>query len=65
MANLQFSIAALALLAAGAGMVLYERSRIKAGRPIFGGRDGVALYWIGYFSLIILGITTAAAAILK
>jgi len=65
MENLQLSLSALVLLAAGLAMALYERSTIKAGRPLLAGRDVVVLYWVGYLSLIVLGITAGAAAILK
>ncbi|HEX5509808.1 MAG TPA: hypothetical protein VFX37_15010, partial [Pseudolabrys sp.] len=55
---------ALALLAAAAGMAAYEWTRIKAGRPILKGSMAVELYWVGYLSLFVLGITFALSEIL-
>lgn len=65
MEHLQLSLSALVLLAAGGGMALYERSTIKAGRPLLAGRAIVVLYWSSYLAMIVLGVTAAAAAILK
>jgi hypothetical protein len=46
------------MLALGAGMAAYERSRVKAKRPLFGGRQVPTLYWCAYLALLVLGLTT-------
>ncbi len=53
-----------AFLAVGLVLVLYELSRIKAGRPIL--RCGVAAqsYYIIYLSMFILTLVTAVKAII-
>jgi hypothetical protein len=58
-------LAALAMLAAGAGMAAYDWSRVKAKRPLFGGRQVVILYWCAYLSLLILAVTTGLAAAVR
>lgn len=65
MPNLEMSLGAIVLLAAAAAMAFYEWMRFKAGRPLLKGRNVLTLYWIGYLSLFILGITSAAAAFLR
>jgi hypothetical protein len=65
MPNLKLWASAVVFLAAGCSMVFYEWSRVRAGRPLLQGRDLLKLYWIAYLSLIILGTTTALAAILR
>ena len=62
---LQLSIAALVLVSTGVGMALYERSTIRAGRPLLAGRNILVLYWTSYLTLIVLGLTAAVAAVLK
>lgn len=57
--------AALVFLAAGGAMAFYEWSRIEAGRPIMKGSEAIVLYWIGYLSLFVLGLTSALAAIIR
>lgn len=53
------------MLAVAAGMAFYEWRRIKAGRPILKGHQAVAVYWIAYLALFVLGATTALAAIVR
>lgn len=65
MENLQLLGAAAAMLAAAGGMAFYEWTRIKAGRPILNGHQAIALYWIAYLTLFVLGITTGLAAIIR
>lgn len=55
---------AAVLLAAAAGMAAYEWTRIKAGRPILKDSMAIELYWVGYLSLFVLGITFALSAVL-
>ena len=54
-----------ALLAIGGAMAFYERKRIGDGRPIMGKSQAVVLYWCGYLTLFVLGVTTALAAIIR
>jgi hypothetical protein len=63
--NLQLLGAAAVMLAIAAGMAFYEWTRIKAGRPILKGHPVVAVYWIAYLALFVLGATTAIAAIVR
>ncbi len=63
--RLEFIGAAVAMLAVAAGMVLYEWSRIKRGRPILKGSEAVVMYWIGYLSLAVLGVTTVIVAVIR
>jgi len=49
----------------GAGMAFYEWFRIKAGRPILKGSLAIQLYWVAYFSMFVLGVTFALAAMFK
>ena len=65
MENLQLLGAAFTLLAIGAGMALYEWTRIKAGRPILNGHQAITLYWVAYLTLFVLGVTTAIAAVVR
>ena len=57
--------AAAGMLAVSAGMALFEWSRIRNGRPILKGHEVMALYWVAYLSLFVLGVTTAIAAIVR
>jgi hypothetical protein len=52
-----------AFFGVGALLVLYEISRSKAGRPIL--KAGIAAqgYYIIYFSMFVLGLTTGIKAI--
>jgi hypothetical protein len=65
MEKFELGSAAAAMLLAAGSMALYEWTRAKAGRPIFAGHQAVALYWIAYLSLLVLGVTTALAAIVR
>jgi drug/metabolite transporter superfamily protein YnfA len=65
MERIQLVFAAAAMLAIGGSMAAYEWSRIKAKRPLFGGRQIVTLYWCAYLSLLVLSVTTVAAAVLR
>ena len=56
--------ASAALFGAGLAMVLYEFSRIKAGRPILKGRDVVQIYYMTYLMMFVLAVVTAAKAII-
>ena len=51
--------ASAALFGAGLAMVLYEFSRIKAGRSILKGRDVVQRYYMTYLLLFVLALTAA------
>ena len=57
--------AALVLLGVGVGMVFYEWTRIKAGRPLLNGHVAVQLYWMTYLTLFVLGAVVALAAIIR
>ena len=65
MDTIQLILAALLMLALGGGLAAYEWSRIRAKRPLFGGSQVVTLYWCLYLSLIVLGVTTAIAAVVR
>jgi hypothetical protein len=65
MEKLVMAGAAVVFLGVGSGMVFYELTRIKAGRPILKGHDAVQMYWMGYLAMFALAITTAAAAIIR
>lgn len=57
--------AAFVLLLVAAAMVLYERARQNAKRPLFGGREIITLYWVSYLTLFVLGFTCGLAAIVR
>jgi hypothetical protein len=63
--KLGLGAAAAAMLAAAAGMALYEWSRINCARPMLNGSQAVVLYWVAYLSLFVLGLTAAVAAIVR
>jgi len=65
MERLQLLLAAAVMLAIGGGMAAYEWSRIKAKRPLFGGRQVVTLYWCAYLSLVVLAVTSGVAAFVR
>jgi hypothetical protein len=44
-------------------MVLYERARIAAGRPILAGRDTVQVYWVAYLTCFVLTLVIAVKLI--
>jgi hypothetical protein len=46
-------------------MTVYEWTRVAAGRPILNGHQAVVLYWIGYLSVFVLGVTAAIAAVVR
>jgi divalent metal cation (Fe/Co/Zn/Cd) transporter len=56
--------AAAAFFAVGLALVLYELSRIKAGRPILKGGVAAQSYYIIYLAMFILAVVTAAKAII-
>lgn len=53
------------MLAVAGGMAFYEWTRIRADRPILSGHQAVAMYWIAYLALFVLGVTTVIAAIVR
>jgi hypothetical protein len=57
--------AAIGLFGAGAGMAIYEWTRIKAGRPILKGHPAIELYWTVYLTFLVLGTTLIFAAIFR
>jgi hypothetical protein len=65
MKNTDLFAAAFALLAIGGVMAFYEWKRIGAGRPIMGKSQAVVLYWCGYLTFLVMGVTTALAAIVR
>jgi hypothetical protein len=65
MKNPNLFAAAFALLAIGVVMAFYEWKRIGDGRPIMGKSQAIVLYWCGYMTLFVLGVTTAFAAIIR
>lgn len=65
MERVQLSVAAVLLLGLGAGLAGYEWSRIRAKRPLLGGSPVVTLYWCLYLSLIVLGVTTGIAVVVR
>ncbi len=58
-------LAALVMLAIGSAMAVYEWSRIKTKRPLFGGRPLLTLYWCAYLALLVLALTTGLAAAVR
>jgi hypothetical protein len=65
MNNFALALAAIILIASATGMLLYEVARATAKRPIFGGRESITLYWMGYLTLYVLGATSGLAAIVR
>jgi len=65
MQHVQLGSAAIVLLALAGTMVIYERARQNAKRPLFDGREIVTLYWVGYLTFFVLGLTCAVAAIVR
>jgi hypothetical protein len=65
MKNPNLFAGAFALLAVGGVMAFYEWKRIGAGRPIMGKSQAVVLYWCGYLTFLVMGVTTALAAIVR
>ena len=57
-------VASVAFFCVGGAMVLYELSRIKAGRPILKGSPAVDFYYVAYLAMFCLGITTGLKAII-
>jgi len=60
-----FILAGFAMVVLGAGMAAYEWSRVRSKRPLFGGGQVVTLYWCAYLALLVLGVTTAVAAVVR
>ncbi|HEY5505345.1 MAG TPA: hypothetical protein VIK28_09315 [Sedimentisphaerales bacterium] len=56
--------ASAAFLAVGLVLVLYELSRIKAGRPILRGGVAAQSYYIIYLAMFVLALVTALKAII-
>ena len=56
---------AFVLFCIGGGMIFYEWTRIKAGKPILNGHSAVQMYWMGYLAMFVLGITFLLAAIIR
>ena len=55
--------AAIAFFAVGLVLVLYENVRIKAGRPILKGGTAAQSYYIIYFAMFVMALTTGIKAI--
>lgn len=45
-------------------MVFYEWSRAKSGRPMLKGNEAIQIYYVSYLSMFVLGLVTAAKAII-
>ena len=56
--------AAAAFFAVGFAMVLYELSRIKAGRPILRGGVAAQSYYIIYLAMFVLALMSTLKAII-
>jgi divalent metal cation (Fe/Co/Zn/Cd) transporter len=56
--------AAVAFFAVGFVLVLYELSRIKAGRPILKGGVAAQGYYMIYLAMFVLAFTTALKAVI-
>jgi len=56
--------ASAAVFAVGLVLVLYELSRIKAGRPILRGGVAAQSYYIIYLAMFVLALVTALKAII-
>ena len=56
--------AATAFFAVGLALVLYELSRIKAGRPILRGGVAAQSYYMIYLAMFVLALVTALKAII-
>ena len=56
--------AAAAFFAVGLALVLYELSRIKAGRPILRGGVAAQSYYIIYLVMFVLALVTVLKAII-
>ena len=56
--------AAAAFFSVGFALVLYELSRIKAGRPILRGGVAAQSYYIIYLAMFVLALVTALKAII-
>jgi len=62
METLGFVTATVVFSGVGLALVLYENSRIKAGRPILKAGVSAQSYYIIYFAMFILALTTAIKA---
>jgi divalent metal cation (Fe/Co/Zn/Cd) transporter len=56
--------AAVSFFAVGLALVLYELSRIKAGRPILRGGVAAQSYYMIYLAMFVLALVTALKAII-
>ena len=56
--------AAVSFFAGGLALVLYELSRIKAGRPILRGGVAAQSYYMIYLAMFVLALVTALKAII-
>jgi divalent metal cation (Fe/Co/Zn/Cd) transporter len=56
--------AAVSFFAVGLALVLYELSRIKAGRPILRGGVAAQSYYMIYLAMFVLALVTAPKAII-
>ena len=56
--------ATVSFFAVSLALVLYELSRIKAGRPILRGGVAAQSYYIIYLVMFVLALVTAAKAII-
>jgi hypothetical protein len=64
METLGLAGAATAFFGVGLVLVLYELSRIKAGRPILRGGIAAQSYYIIYLAVFVLALVTALKAII-
>jgi hypothetical protein len=56
---------AACMLAVAVGMIYYEHTRSRAGRPLRQ-REAIAIpYWITYLSMLLLGIAFMLAAFVR
>jgi hypothetical protein len=65
MEKIQLAGAAIAFFTIGVVMILYELARNRAKRPILNGGNAIQLYYCGYLSSFVLGVTCAIAVFVK
>ena len=56
--------ASAGFVAIGSLLVFYEWVRVKEGRPILKGKEAIQLYYVSYLTMFVLGVLTAAKAII-
>lgn len=56
--------ASAGFVAIGSLLVFYEWVRAKEGRPILKGKEAIQLYYVSYLTMFVLGVLTAAKAII-